>query len=277
MGALVPDVFISYSRKDRPLAEAIAAQLEKLGVEVWWDRDLLAGEDYRKKTAGVIAQVTAAMVIWSRRSVDSEWVVGEASAARERKILVPISADGITPPLDFRSFNTIDMSSWAPGDPLPEMLLKAIGGRLGRTLAAETADTRPEGLNRFSKIVARSWFADFECLLFSFIAQGFAAALTNIPLAIHQDDLPPAAAVAIACLNAVVTGAVIMRPSLSGKRLAVAAAWFGGAVVTGIAGYFVTAALWRTLEIGEYMTFVGFWSLGLLLVLDAARRTAPND
>ncbi len=277
MGALVPDVFISYSRKDRPLAEAIAAQLGNLGVEVWWDRDLLAGEDYRKKTAGVIAQVAVAMVIWSRRSVDSEWVVGEASAARERKILVPVSADGVTPPLDFRSFNTIDMSSWAPGDPLPEMLLKAIGERMGRPLAAETLVNRSAGLDRFSKIVARSWFADFECLLFSFIAQGFAAALTNIPLAIHQDDLPLAAAVAIACLNAVVTAAVIMRPTLSNKRLAVAAAWFGGAVVTGVAGYFVTAALWRTLEIGEYMTFVGFWSLGLLLVLDAARRTAPNS
>ncbi len=272
----MPDIFISYSRKDRPLAEAIAAQLGKLGVEVWWDRDLLAGEDYRKKTAGVISQVSAAMVIWSRRSVDSEWVVGEASAARERKILVPVSADGVTPPLDFRSFNTIDMSSWAPGDPLPEMLLKAIGERLGRPLIVAAPDKPSAGLDRFSKIVARSWYADFECLLFSFIAQGFASALTNIPLAIHQDDLPPAAAVAISCLNAVVTGAVIMRPTLSNMRLAVAAAWFALAVVTGVAGYFVTAALWRSLEIDEYMIFIGFWSLGLLLVLDAARRTAPN-
>lgn len=272
----MPDVFISYSRKDRPLAESIAAQLTRLGVEVWWDRDLLAGEDYRKKTAGIIAQVAVTIVIWSRRSVDSEWVVGEASAARERKILLPVTADGITPPLDFRSFNTIDMSAWAPGDPLPAMLLKAISERTGRPLALDPIANRTAGLERLSKIVSRSWFADFECLLFSFIAQGFAAALTNIPLAVHQDKLPFAATVAIACLNAVVTAAIIMRPALSSKRLVVAAAWFGGAVITGVAGYFVTAALWRSLAIGEYMTFVGFWSLGLLLVLDAARRAAPN-
>jgi hypothetical protein len=275
-GAHLPDVFISYSRKDRPLAEAMAAQLARLGLDVWWDRDLLAGEDYRKKTAGVIAQVAVTIVIWSRRSIDSEWVVGEASAARERKILLPVSADGVTPPLDFRSFNTIDMSAWAPGDPLPSMLVKAIGERTRRLLPPEPEAAPAGGVGRISKIVARSWFADFECLLFSFIAQGFASALTNIPLAIHQDKLHAVAAAGIACLNAVVTGAVIMRPALSTGRLAVAAAWFALAVAIGVAGYYVTAVLWARLAISEYLTFVGFWALGLVLVLDAARRAAPN-
>lgn len=272
----MPDVFISYSRKDRPFAEAIAAQLTALGLDVWWDRDLLAGEDYRKKTAGIIEKVAVTIVIWSRRSVDSEWVVGEASAARARKILLPVSADGATPPLDFRSFNTIDMSSWAPGDPLPAMLLKAIGEKTSRNLANAGAQAPQHGVTRFSKIIARSWFADFECLLFSFIAQGFASALTNIPLAIHQHKLSVAAAIGIALLNAVVTAAVIMRPALLSKRLAVASAWFAVAVAIGVAGYFVTGALWSTLAIGEYLTFVGFWALGLVLVLDAARRAAPN-
>lgn len=270
----MPDVFISYSRKDRPFAEAIAAQLTRLGLDVWWDRDLLAGEDYRKKTAGVIDKVAVAIVIWSRRSIDSDWVVGEASAARQRKILLPVSADGMTPPLDFRSFNTIDMSTWAPGDPLPAMLLKAIGEKTNRTFADAPQPPPQEGIGRFSKIVARSWFADFECLLFSFIAQGFASAITNIPLAIHQHKLSSVAALAIACLNAVVTAAVIMRPALLAKRLPVATSWFALAVVIGVAGYYVTGALWATLAIGEYLTFVGFWALGLVLVLDAARRAA---
>ena len=272
----MPDVFISYSRKDRPFAEAIAAQLSRLGLDVWWDRDLLAGEDYRKKTAGVIGKVAVAIVIWSRRSIDSEWVVGEASAARERRILLPVSIDGVTPPLDFRSFNTIDMASWAPGDPLPAMLVRAIGDKTNRRLAPEPEPARQDGIGRFSKAVARSWFADFECLLFSFIAQGFASAITNIPLAIHQHKLSDAASLGIALLNAVVTAAVIMRPALESKRLAVAAAWFALAVAIGVAGYYVTGALWSRLAIGEYLTFVGFWALGLVLVLDAARRAAPD-
>ncbi|MFN0024028.1 MAG: toll/interleukin-1 receptor domain-containing protein [Parvularculaceae bacterium] len=272
----MPDVFISYSRKDRPIAEAIAAQLSAAGAEVWWDRDLLGGEDYRKKTAGVISQVAVAIVVWSRRSIDSSWVVGEASAARERKVLVPVTADGVMPPLDFRSLNTIDMASWAPGDPLPDMLLRAISDRIGRPLSITSSPQKSEGLDRFARNVARSWFADFECLLFSFIAQGFASALTNIPLAIHEDKLSTIAVAGIATLNAVVTAAVIMRPALSTKRLAIAAAWFAAAIGVGIAGYYVTGALYSTLEINEYLTFVGFWALGLLLVLDAARRAAPN-
>jgi hypothetical protein len=168
------------------------------------------------------------------------------------------------------------MSSWAPGDPLPAMLLKAIGERTDRNLTAQPQAAPQEGIGRFTKMVARSWFADFECLLFSFIAQGFASALTNIPLAIHQHKLSGAAAVGIAVLNAVVTAAVIMRPALVTKRLAVAASWFALAIAVGVAGYYVTGALWSTLAIGEYLTFVGFWALGLVLVLDAARRAAAT-
>ncbi|MDZ7627223.1 MAG: toll/interleukin-1 receptor domain-containing protein [Parvularculaceae bacterium] len=271
----MPETFISYSRKDRPVAEAIAAELARLGFEVWWDKDLAGGEDYRKKTAGIIAKVSATIVVWSRRSVESEWVIGEASASRERKILIPVSIDGAQPPLDFRSLNTIDMSAWAPGDPLPEMLVRAVCDKTGRAYAQNlTASSgSPDTLK---KLVARSWYADFEALLFSFIAQGFAAVLTNIPLAIHADKLPPAGALAIAAVNATVTAAVIMRTPLAGKRLGVALPWFAVAVAVGVAGYLMTGALWRVLELNEYLTFVGFWSLGLVLVLDVARRAAQN-
>jgi hypothetical protein len=270
----VADIFISYSRQDQPLAEAIAGELAALGIDVWWDRDLLGGEDYRKKTAGIILQVKAAIVIWSRRSVESEWVIGEASAARERKVLIPVNADGVQPPLDFRSINTIDLSQWVPGDPLPDMLVKAVCERAGRPYAKNAAAAGEAGLGRLSKIVARSWYADFECLLFSLIAQGFASVLTNIPLAIHQDGVSLVMSVLIATLNSTVTAAIIMRPALSGKRLAVAAPWFGVAILTGVAGYFLTATLWNALPINEFLTFVGFWSLALVLVLDVARRSA---
>lgn len=271
----MPETFVSYSRKDRPVAEAIAAELSRLGFEVWWDRDLAGGEDYRKKTAGIIAKVSATIVVWSRRSVDSEWVIGEAAASRERKILIPVSIDGTQPPLDFRSLNTIDMASWAPGDPLPETLVRAVCDKTGRAYAQNLTPGagNPETLR---KLVSRSWYADFEALLFSFIAQGFAAVLTNIPLAIHADKLPTAGALAISAVNATVTAAVIMRAPLAGKRLSVAIPWFAVAVAVGVAGYLTTRALWSVLELAEYLTFVGFWSLGLVLVLDVARRAAQS-
>ncbi len=50
----------------------------------------------------------------------------------------------------------------------------------------------------------------------------------------------------------------------------------GLAILIGIVGYLMTALFFRTLQINEFLTFVGFWSLGLVLVLDAARRSAPT-
>ena len=35
------EVFLSYSRADRPIAEALALELGRLDIEVWWDLDLL--------------------------------------------------------------------------------------------------------------------------------------------------------------------------------------------------------------------------------------------
>jgi len=269
------EVFISYNRQDQPLAEAMAAELAALGIDVWWDRELLGGEDYRKKTAGVIARADVAIVIWSRRSVESEWVVGEAAAARERKILIPVCADGATPPLDFRSLNTIDISRWVPGDPLPDMLVRGIAEKTGRTFApGPRAAGGAPARGRLTAMVARSWYADFECIFFSMIAQGFASVLTNIPIAIHQAKIDPFLAAAIASVNAAITAAVIMRPAVAGKRLMIAAPWIAVAVATGVLGYLVSAFAWKTLAINEFLTFVGFWALGLVLFLDAARRSA---
>lgn len=271
------EVFISYSRKDQPVAEAIAAGLAALGLEVWWDRELLGGEDYRKKTAKIIAKVPAAIVLWSRRSVESEWVVGEAAAARDRRILIPVAIDGVDAPIDFRSLNTISLAGWIPGDLLPDMLLKAVCEKTGRAFPAGAgagAGSNAAGAGRFSRLVARSYYADFECLLFSFIAQGFASVLTNAPLAVHQADVPAPAALAIAAATSSISAAVIMRPALADKRLPVALAWFAVAVATGIVGYLLTSVMWRALAVAEFMTFVGFWALGLVLVLDVARRAA---
>lgn len=271
------EVFISYSRKDQPAAEAIANALGAMGIEVWWDRELLGGEDYRKKTAKIIAKVPAAIVLWSRRSVESEWVIGEAAAARDRKILIPVAIDGVEPPIDFRSLNTISMSGWAPGDALPDALARAVCEKTGRPYASTAeapARDREAGIGRLSRLASRSWYADFECLIFSFIAQGFASVLTNVPLAVHHGDVPAAAALAIAASTSTISAAVIMRPALADKRLPVALAWFAVAVATGMVGYLLTSVMWRALPVNEFMTFVGFWALGLVLVLDVARRAA---
>src|SRR5262245_28944555 len=130
----VVDLFVSYTHEDRPAAAGIAEQLVSLGVEVWWDHELLGGGDYRSRIAEILGRTPAAIVIWSRRSIQSHWVLNEAAAASERRCLIPVSIDGEKPPIDFRSLHTIDLSQWLPGEPLPTELVRAVGGRLRREL-----------------------------------------------------------------------------------------------------------------------------------------------
>jgi UDP-N-acetyl-D-mannosaminuronic acid transferase (WecB/TagA/CpsF family) len=42
------DVFLSYSKKDFTEALAVASLLQAEGYSVWWDSNLLGGEDFRR-------------------------------------------------------------------------------------------------------------------------------------------------------------------------------------------------------------------------------------
>ncbi|HJU17872.1 MAG TPA: toll/interleukin-1 receptor domain-containing protein, partial [Stellaceae bacterium] len=132
------DVFISYTHTDRPVAAAIAGEFAKLAIEVWWDHDLMAGEDYRRRITEILARTPAVIVLWSRRSIASQWVLAEATTASERRALVPLSLDGERPPIDFRSLHTIQLDGWCPGDPLPQEVVRAVAGLLGRSLSYST-------------------------------------------------------------------------------------------------------------------------------------------
>ena len=55
-------------------------ELGKLGVDVWWDHEVLGGDDYRDRISEVLTRAAAAIVVWSRRSVQSHWVISEAAA-----------------------------------------------------------------------------------------------------------------------------------------------------------------------------------------------------
>jgi hypothetical protein len=85
-------------------------------------------------------------VLWSRDSVESEWVKNEAASAAERGVLLPVVIDGTRPPLEFRRKQTADLSSWS-GDPTHEgfqALCRAInlmtGGKSPPTPPTATAE-----------------------------------------------------------------------------------------------------------------------------------------
>ena len=112
-------VFVSYSRVDQKSALPVIHLLKQAGYSVWWDGMLEAGERYLESTEHALETARAVVVLWSKNSVQSDWVRDEAMSGRDRKCLVPISLDGSIPPLGFRQLQVIDLSHWTQQDDSP--------------------------------------------------------------------------------------------------------------------------------------------------------------
>jgi hypothetical protein len=104
-----PDIFISYAQEDGNDARRIAGFLDSCGYEVWWDRKLVSGSNFRKEILNALTRARAAIVIWTPNSVESNWVIEEAEEAREANKLIALRQDALdyrSIPLGFRSVQT---------------------------------------------------------------------------------------------------------------------------------------------------------------------------
>jgi hypothetical protein len=106
------DLFISYARSDRPRAEQLAHALERAGWSVWWDREIPPGRSFDEVIEEALSLARCVIVLWSEASVRSEWVKTEAAEAAQRRILVPILADGARIPLEFRRIQAASIDNW---------------------------------------------------------------------------------------------------------------------------------------------------------------------
>lgn len=114
-------VFLSYSRSDEPKARQLAAALDSAGYEVWWDALIEGGAAYSLSIEKALDSADAVLVLWSAKSVESDWVRDEAAQGRDRHRLVPLSLDGTKAPLGFRQYQLIDLSRWHGGECAPEV------------------------------------------------------------------------------------------------------------------------------------------------------------
>ncbi len=108
------DIFISYSKADRLLVEALAAMLEAEGWSVWWDKSLSAGDTYRDEIMKELARARTVIAVWTDTSIKSDWVRAEAGQAKANGKLVPVKADGIgygDIPLPFGEMHTEPLSN----------------------------------------------------------------------------------------------------------------------------------------------------------------------
>ncbi len=127
-------IFLSYAHGDQAQAQRLAAALEKCGFTVWWDALIEGGTRYAKSIDEALAAADAVVVLWSKQSVDSDWVKDEAAQGRERHRLVPLSLDGTPPPLGFRQLQVIDLSRWRGRADGPQMdaIRRAVAAAAGQ-------------------------------------------------------------------------------------------------------------------------------------------------
>jgi adenylate cyclase len=118
-------VFLSYARADANVASKLADALQALGHEVWWDRHVRGGVRYAEEIDRALSGSEAVVVLWSPSSIASTWVLDEAQEGRDAGKLIPAIIDACKPPLGYRQYETVDLSSWN-GGLVPEKLLNAI-------------------------------------------------------------------------------------------------------------------------------------------------------
>lgn len=106
------DVFLSYKSEDRERVALIAAALERSGFSVWWDPQIEIGVRYSDHIGVELEAAKAIVVVWSERSVRSDWVREEADLARAAEKLVPIRIDGAKLPPPYNQFQCADLSRW---------------------------------------------------------------------------------------------------------------------------------------------------------------------
>ena len=140
-------VFLSYSREDVERIRPLAAALEKIGHQVWWDCHIAGGEEFSGAIEQALESADVVIVAWTASSVKSAWVRDEAAAGRDRSCLIPITLDGCAPPLGFRQYQTIDLKKWngRSGSLALEPLAEAIDRCCGRPAASRSAAAARSG------------------------------------------------------------------------------------------------------------------------------------
>jgi len=120
------DIFLSYTERDRETARRIAEVLGSAGWTVWWDRRIPAGETWRSVLEHALEDMRCMVVLWSAKSIESEWVYEEATEGRRLGKLVPVMIEAVRPPAGFREIQAADLTGW-DGSPDFEGLRMLLG------------------------------------------------------------------------------------------------------------------------------------------------------
>src|SRR5262249_24141391 len=123
--------------------------LQRHGWSVWWDRTIPPGRIFAQGIEEAIDAARCMLVVWSKASVVSPWVLEEAGEGRERRFLIPVLFDEVNPPFGFRQIQAARLLDWqetvahAESDTLVQAIQARIGPPAQREPVATGAGTAP--------------------------------------------------------------------------------------------------------------------------------------
>ena len=131
------DIFISYSSEDKTNVKVIAELFEQQGWTVWWDRQIPIGQRFDTVIEEELAKAHCVIVIWTKRSIASEWVKNEANEASQLGKLVPILLENVPLPLAFKRTEAALLMGWKgePDHPELSLLFNAISQTIQKNKA----------------------------------------------------------------------------------------------------------------------------------------------
>jgi TIR domain len=163
------DVFISYKRDERGAVEQLAARLRELGLNVWFDAGLSAGESFNDEIDREARAARAILVCWSPTARDSKWVKAEAMIGFEADTLAAIHVagpDGFSPPTPFNTVHAEDLRAWlaSPRSPQSETHAgwKSVLRRIGKLCARADIESWGGLDAQASAAELRAWLAAHE-------------------------------------------------------------------------------------------------------------------
>ena len=159
------DIFVSYASEDRELAESLIPTLSGGGRSVFWDRTILPGNRFAEVIERELHTARCIVVLWTQNSVKSDWVLDEATLARKRRVLVPVTIGPVEPPFGFRQIQAalFPHGPVRSGDAPMRSLLSSIDTILGSaptgTSAPKSHAEAPVSTQFEAKLVSRGWLS----------------------------------------------------------------------------------------------------------------------
>jgi hypothetical protein len=146
------DVFVSYSKRDKQVADAVVAGLERRGIRCWIaPRDVTPGKTWGQEIVRAIADSKIMVMILSEAANKSSQVVREVErAANEEVIIIPFRIDNIDPTGDIAYF--LSTTHWL--DALTPPLESHID-QLGKTIQAFLSEGGSEVIEDLLRSPAR--------------------------------------------------------------------------------------------------------------------------